>query len=776
MPLNVISNFAANVAHRNLAKSDMETTRSLTQLSSGQRVVSARDDAASMAIGSRLRAEVSALQAARINAGQAVSMLQVAEGAMGQVDGILVRMKSLSIQAGSSQFGSVERSLIDAEFQQLLLEIDRIVQDTEFNGANLLDGGAANQLLLGADPANDGLSSISIDSSVQQDSVFRYSYDASNEILSVTKMGVSNIIENQAKEMFDQSNISFAFDSSVATAGTFSYSFDQATDAFTITNLGTSETATLDLTSTIEQAFGAGAAAGQVPSGQSLTVDFSSLGVSVTFGDSFDFASSLTPITSVVQANVTNGNGSGVAASYGTGLSDQALSVLNGLLASGTAGQLALTTTDGGGGNGQTFDALAGVAFSVDGGAVGALNTATAAIADGNHTLGVHIDADGDGTADTQVATVTLTGMDDGQGNGSVTVDFRQRLSNTQQVQALDDQQIQLDLTDDLNNLAGTGQNLQVGQVLNLDLPQFGVEINLDKGFDRTVSLANTIGSTSDTAGTTVANGSFAPNTTFLTADVFSALLGLGFDSTTGVGYDPNTGLLRLSVSDDSAANAAGNVTIDGQAGLSFGFGDGNATGDLNGNGSTVDIAVTLADGSTVDLGTLTADFSNAGNDGGTVGRQGTVDIQLGRGIFANKIDSQALVNTFKFRIGTGEEASDEINLQIDSINTTALGLSGVDATTEENANAASVAVSNAVTVLNRARANLGALQNRLDIASTNLAVSLENSEAARSQLLDLDMAQEITNFTSKQILLQAGVSMLAQANQLPQNLLRLFQ
>ncbi len=776
MPLTVISNFAANVAHRNLAKSDMETTRSLTQLSSGQRVVSARDDAASMAIGSRLRAEVAALQAARVNAGQAVSMLQIAEGAMGQVDGILVRMKSLAIQAGSSQFGSVERSLIDAEFQQLLLEIDRIAQDTEFNGANLLDGGEASVLLQASDPVNDGISKITVDSSVDADSVFRYSYDASNEILSVTKMGVSNVIENRAKELFDQANIGFSFGSTVADNATFSYSFDQATDAFTITNLLTSETSTLDLTSVVEQAFGAGAAGGQVPSGQSLDVDFSSLGVTVTFGDSFDFSSSLTAITSVTQTNVTNGNGSGVATTYNSGLSDQAISVLSGLLASGTAGQLALATTDGGNGNGQVFDALAGVAFSVDGGTVGTLGAATAALADGNHTLGVHIDADGDGTADTQVANVTLTGMADAQGNGNVTIDFRQRLSNTQTVEALDDQQIQLDLTNRIDTLAGTGLNLQVGQELDIDIPQFGVQLTLDKGFDRTVSLANTIGSASDTAGTTVANAAFTPNTTFLTADVYSALLGLGFDNTTGVGYDPNTGLLRLSVSDDSSANGAGNVTLDGKTGLSFGFGVGNPTGDLNGNGSTVDISLTLADGSAVELGTLTADFSNAGNNGGTVGRQGTIDIQLGRGIFANQVDANALINTFKFRIGTGEAASDEINLTIDSVNTTALGLAGVDTSTEENANAASVAVSNAVTGLNRARANLGALQNRLDIASTNLAVSLENSEAARSQLLDLDMAQEITNFTSKQILLQAGVSMLAQANQLPQNLLRLFQ
>ena len=77
MALNVISNFAANVAHRNLTKTDMEMTDSLAKLSAGTRVISAKDDAASMAIGSRLAAEVNALTQARVNSGQAASMLQV---------------------------------------------------------------------------------------------------------------------------------------------------------------------------------------------------------------------------------------------------------------------------------------------------------------------------------------------------------------------------------------------------------------------------------------------------------------------------------------------------------------------------------------------------------------------------------------------------------------------------------------------------------------------------------------------------------------------------
>jgi flagellin len=140
MALNVISNFAANVAHRQLKQSDMEMTDSLAKLSAGTRVLSAKDDAASMAIGSRLSAEVRALTQASVNSGQAVSMLQVADGAMARANDILLRMKTLAVQAGSGQLSGTERGMLDTEYQQLVSEIDRLALDTEFNGVQLTNG------------------------------------------------------------------------------------------------------------------------------------------------------------------------------------------------------------------------------------------------------------------------------------------------------------------------------------------------------------------------------------------------------------------------------------------------------------------------------------------------------------------------------------------------------------------------------------------------------------------------------------------------------------
>jgi flagellin len=132
---------------------------------------------------------------------------------------------------------------------------------------------------------------------------------------------------------------------------------------------------------------------------------------------------------------------------------------------------------------------------------------------------------------------------------------------------------------------------------------------------------------------------------------------------------------------------------------------------------------------------------------------------------------------SFSYKVGAGTDATkDVITVSVDGINAANLALSGTDITTTTTADAASDLISTAIDTLNTARSRVGAYQNRLEFASANLASAIENSEAARSNLLDLDIAQEMTTFTSKQILTQAGVSMLAQANQMPQNLLKLFQ
>ena len=132
---------------------------------------------------------------------------------------------------------------------------------------------------------------------------------------------------------------------------------------------------------------------------------------------------------------------------------------------------------------------------------------------------------------------------------------------------------------------------------------------------------------------------------------------------------------------------------------------------------------------------------------------------------------------SYSFQVGAGTDSTkDIISVSIDGVGASNLGISGTSISTAANADQASSLIDNAIVTLNTARSKVGANQNRIEFAAANLATATENQEAARSSLLDLDVAAEMTNFTSKQILVQAGISMLAQANQMPQQLMRLFQ
>ena len=163
MALNVISNYAANVAHRYLQQSDEAATRSVAKLSAGTRVLCARDDAASLAIATSIRSDIGGLKQASVNAGQASSMLQIADGAMGTVTDVLVRLKTLAVQASSDQLTNDQRSQIGVEFGALQKEIDRIAQSTRFDGQTLLNGngvGGGSSILAGSvskgNAANNG--------------------------------------------------------------------------------------------------------------------------------------------------------------------------------------------------------------------------------------------------------------------------------------------------------------------------------------------------------------------------------------------------------------------------------------------------------------------------------------------------------------------------------------------------------------------------------------------------------------------------------------------
>ena len=143
MGLRINTNIPALVAQRNLRNTRTSLDRTLERLASGSRINHAGDDAAGLAISESLKAQIRGIGMAERNAMDGVSLVQVAESAVGEISNILIRMRELGVQASSDTVGPQERKFLDLEFQELMQEIDRISNSTEFNRVPLLNGSAS---------------------------------------------------------------------------------------------------------------------------------------------------------------------------------------------------------------------------------------------------------------------------------------------------------------------------------------------------------------------------------------------------------------------------------------------------------------------------------------------------------------------------------------------------------------------------------------------------------------------------------------------------------
>jgi len=134
------TNIKALVAQNSLTVNNRELSKSMTQLSTGRRINSAADDAAGLAITTRMTSQIRGLNQAVRNANDGISMLQTAEGALIEITNMIQRMRELAVQSATDTNTSVDRGFLDTEFLALRNEIDRIVTMTQWNGQNLLKG------------------------------------------------------------------------------------------------------------------------------------------------------------------------------------------------------------------------------------------------------------------------------------------------------------------------------------------------------------------------------------------------------------------------------------------------------------------------------------------------------------------------------------------------------------------------------------------------------------------------------------------------------------
>lgn len=136
---SIVTNVAANTAFRNVQVSTTGLEKQIAKLSSGFRINRSGDDAAGLAVANKLRAESRSLQQAGRNAAQGISMLQIADGAVNTISGILDRLKELASASNSASIGT-QRDKLDAEFQSLKAEIGRIAATTQYQGQALVNG------------------------------------------------------------------------------------------------------------------------------------------------------------------------------------------------------------------------------------------------------------------------------------------------------------------------------------------------------------------------------------------------------------------------------------------------------------------------------------------------------------------------------------------------------------------------------------------------------------------------------------------------------------
>lgn len=151
MGLRINSNIFSLNAQRNLSNVSERLSGNFARLSSGLRIASASDDAAGLGISERMRSQVRSLNQAGRNAQDGISLVQTAEGSLGETSNNLARMRELAVQSANGTLNTGDRATIDAEFTALIAEIDRVGTTTTFNGVNLFSSAQSMSIQVGTE-------------------------------------------------------------------------------------------------------------------------------------------------------------------------------------------------------------------------------------------------------------------------------------------------------------------------------------------------------------------------------------------------------------------------------------------------------------------------------------------------------------------------------------------------------------------------------------------------------------------------------------------------
>jgi len=726
MPV-INTNVKASLANDALRINERSLAGAMQQLSTGKRINGAKDDAAGLAISTRMTAELRGMSMAMKNANDGISMMQTAEAALGEITNMLQRMRELAVQSATGSMSSANRKQLQAEFDQLVNEIDNVSKTTNFNNIKLLDGSAQGVAIQTGTKQGDQVS-VDIGS-------------ASSKALGIQGYAVQGSV--QSGRVGDISAVEFddvmingrnwAKADYVAAAGTASEFASAIND-----NTG----------STGVRATAYNVVRGFLPTVTSFSEgDLSINGIDVRAAGSVEELVSninrdVSGITAVLERdgtiNLSNNTGDDITIS-GTKPLTAGFSDAGGLAGDGTyTGYVALESvndepisivvrnpTNGFTSGGGTMDDLSRMGFN-------------------------EIKADG---AVTGQQVLWYNASDNTNKFGSLTLDDSVeingiRLGNTSDGSAA----AKAAAINSISEQTGVQATAFTQVVVRLDLA--GVTLSdYDDGTTETFSVNGTVINLSDIDG----NGTAAEN-------LHDVVRAIEFYGPQGV---------------KATATERGELTITSDTGQNVTLLD-----------SSGDLILPFDDSGEPSVGTRTLAAEDA-FDNTWIGDDGTGagDLDFSDGLdVANAADADFTDGvTFGGRITLSSTVGAEINLKGDYISLRKLGLNEMGGSSSSLGGALTIltqdAAGHAITKLDVAidkvsteRANLGAFQNRLTAAVDNLASSSTNLTEARSRILDTDYATATTELARAQIIQQAATAMLAQANQAPQQVLSLLK
>jgi flagellin len=741
------TNIASLNSQRNLNSSQTALTTSLQRLSSGLRINSAKDDAAGLAISERMTSQINGSDQAARNANDGISLAQTAEGDLAQIGTNLQRMRELAVQASNGTNSASDRAALNGEVQSLAAEIDRVAQNSSFNGVKLLDGSFSSQdFQIGANnTTNDRITIASISSARTSElggvgTSFAASIKgqattgaiaAGDVTLNGFQVGASQMGAAPGQSTGSASSIANAInaisaDSGVtATANTNNVkgavaATPAAVPADTFSINGVNVGAIASGTTGAGQGANVAAAINKISTQTGVTAkaDATTGAVSLTAADGRDVNLALngaaTDPTDAASAKASFLANTGLTADKGSAVVAGA-----GVTANATGSAAAATAST-----------IAAGALTVNGVAVGglALEASAAAAA---------------GTVAGNSSTITLSGMK-----------------------------------------AGTVLKLAISGSATVASATFTASGNAATDATALASIINTA-----TAGTVTAAGGV------LTVGA-SSTVGISLAGTANNAQDATTGKQTL----DSILSGSSLVTGKQASGGAVGNGQaiaaalqtaltasGDTTSTITANASGA-IVTTIGSGKTVSYGsglTATSATAAATNQTTLQSQTGLTNAQLGiQASGTNTVNHGTVSLSSSSASGIVYGGSDLAKAglaaaggKVTATTTSSVSsLSSMDVLTSANAAKAISAIDGALATVGTSRASLGAYQNRFASVVSSLQTSSENLSASRSRIQDTDFAKETASLTRGQILQQAGTAMLAQANSLPNGVLALLR